>query len=243
MSEAALKSQIASLQRKLAKLNVGSSGTQANAASSRTPSKRRRMRRSKRSNASAGNPSAGYVAPRVQPTNPRTASKEGGVLSPDGTIRIRRTEFVRAITFGSADKITLKTSSFPWLSGLARNFDRIKWHSCQVRYRPSVGTNEGGQLIMGVDWDSNAISTITMEAVSASTPVFETPVWQGGVMALPSSRLMSRKEYVVKPTSSQDTFDGQPGTLMYVVSGTDKTKEAGHLWVTYDVTLFGTVKG
>lgn len=240
MSSAALKSQIAGLQRKLAKVEVSNGSSGSNPASTKSKSKARRRRRNRNSGANNGATGAAYVAPRVQQTNPRRQT-EGGTLSADGSIRVRRTEYVKALKLSDKGTFTLLAASFPWLKGLSDSFDRIRWHACSFKYRPSVGTNVGGQLLMGMDWDSNVVSTVTMEAVASSTPVFEAPVWQAGTMQLPGSRLMSRKEYVIRPAAGQDTFDGQPGSLMYFVSGSGDS-EAGHLWVTYDVSMFGTVQ-
>jgi hypothetical protein len=54
---------------------------------------------------------------------------------------------------------------------------------------------------------------------------------------------MTRKEYFVRNLrdGSLKDVDMSPGFLCYVLSGEDKTKTAGTLWVQYDVTLFGTV--
>lgn len=182
----------------------------------------------------------------VQNPNPKaTKGKNKGGATASGTIRIRRRELLRAIKVKTDPTfVELGPDNFPWLKNLAKSFDRLKWHSCQFHWRPAVATTVGGMLMMGMDWDSNSGTTLTMEAISAMTPVYEAPLWQMGQLNLPAGRLMTRKEYLIRKDpkeTSDDGFSRYPGYLCYVATGTDANTDAGHLWVEYDVTMFGTV--
>lgn len=95
--------------------------------------------------------------------------------------------------------------------------------------------------MVGVDWDAQNEASVSAAMVGALTPVMDVPVWQSASMTLPSSRLQSRKEYIVEAatTPAASEFDLAPGYVVYWGTAPGDTI-IGHLWVDYDVTLFGT---
>lgn len=236
-----LKNQIANLQRKLARVNVSNnSGSGSNAcASGGSKSARRRRRR----NAGGRAVGARYIAPVVQNPNPRAGRVSRGGTSIDGGVRVRRKEYLFAVKQGSESPgwTRIAVSAFPWLKGVAKSFDRVTWHSLRIIYKPYVGTNTTGSFIIGVDWDSGTSKAPTYASVSAFTPVMEVPVWQSGVLVVPSSKLMTKKSYVCNRAADDKQPDDiyQPGQLCWT---TTPASDAGygHVWAEYDVTLFGT---
>lgn len=133
---------------------------------------------------------------------------------------------------------------FSWLSGLAKSFDRYRFISCAVEYKAAVGTVESGLVTFGPDWDASAKDvTYKRNMVMALTPICEGPVWQSSRLALPPSRLQTRREYRLMASSDSRTedqaFDVMPCTIAYSCSGS-KAITYGELWVEYDVELFGT---
>lgn len=97
--------------------------------------------------------------------------------------------------------------------------------------------------MLGPDWDSNAGKAVSVESISCLTPLYESPIWQGGVLNLPQKRLMTRAEYAIRPDAKTSDFDLGPCYMCYHVGGPEGASsiDAGHLWVEYDVTLTGTV--
>lgn len=241
MSQQSLKNQIANLQRKLSKVSVNGANRSApnNNNNGGSSSSKRRQRRSVagfRSGAGGPSPTLAVVAPKVQNTNP-----SGRGFPPSGTIRVNRRELLLELKQSTAGSVDLMCANLPWLSKLSACFDRIRWHRAILVWRPAVGTSTGGQLLMGPDWDSN-ISKVSATQVAALTPIYESPIWQGGQLALPSSRLMTRKEYFIRQDKDKKTqvSECSPCGILYSVTGT-ADQPAGHLWLDYDVTLFGTV--
>lgn len=231
-----LKQQIAGLQRKLAKLNGPSNAATSNSgpnAPARGARRRTRRNRSGGGSAGTGSPANQVVAPKVQNPNPKGRSAPA-----DGTIRVRRRELLKALKQKDQGAIPLEIADFPWLKKLAAAYDRVRWHGCKLIWRPAVGTAVGGQIIFGPDWDSNSSAT-TVEAISCYTPVYESPLWQGGELVLPPSRLMTRTEYFIRGDSKTPDADLSPAYIVYNLGG--NAGDAGHLWIEYDVTLFGTV--
>jgi len=255
---ASLKNQIATLQRKLAKTQLNgpssNSASRANMPSGSTRAKRRRNRR----NASGGSVGARYIAPVVVDVNPKRTSRPRGNISPAGSMRIRRRELLTALN--GQDKNywlispskTNTTYSLSWLPGLAANFDRYKVHSLKFVYRPSVGTTTAGTVMMGIDWDSRGWTSMTstnanyMKYIAASTPMIETPAWQAATLVCPPSKLMSRKEYMIWEQAEknswvvkeEDKCNVSPGSLVFM--STVASGECGHIWVEYDISMYGT---
>lgn len=123
-----------------------------------------------------------------------------------------------------------------WLHKLSAAFDRIEWLSATLHYKPFVGTNSTGSIAFGVDWNSD-VGTLSREKILAATPVYESPVWQGGNMALPAKMLMTRKFYFLQSSVAADKM---PGILMWNLAGATTSSSYGELWVTYKVRLSGT---
>lgn len=105
-----------------------------------------------------------------------------------------------------------------------------------------MAATTNGSLVMGVDWDSNNATPVTYDVVSNYTPVVDVPIWQSAQMPLPSARLQTRKEYLVKGDTKTPDVDLLAGYLMAITSGAPQT-ELGHIWIEYDVSLFGTISG
>lgn len=205
---------------------------------------RRRRRR-------GGNPTANalrYIAPVARNTNPTAVKKPRGGVTPAGSIRIKKKEFIAVYKSDSYGYIKINPNYFPWLKNIAKSFDRFTVHDIVVYWKPLVGTNVAGGVYLGVDWDGTNVDMVSSEkaqkAVVSCQPVREAPVWQNVTMSLPRSKLMTRKEYRIKienDTGAVD-FDCLPGYILYYVSGPsgNKSEERGNIWIEYDLTLFGT---
>lgn len=137
--------------------------------------------------------------------------------------------------------VVLVPDSFAWLKNIAKSFERVRWNSCVLQWRPAVGTTTSGVIAYGAAWDCSSTDPPNREDVLAQTPVADHPIWQTGRLSLPVSRLRSRAWY--QPTAS-DKFDAAPCSLKLSMSATNlKAKQlAGEWWVTYDITMAGTQK-
>lgn len=235
-----LENDIKRMQRQLAGMRVGRGrGSKSNGVT--------RGARGARGARGRGNLSrpvnalANMAQPPIRPIRGRMARDLDTV---QGGIRISRCEYLMDVK-GSAsgdttNVVPLAPVSFSWLSTLAKSFDRITWHAATLHYRPAVGTTKDGIVVIGPDWDTEG--STTKDYVMSATPIVQGPVWQGLNLVLPSARLMTRKEYMTsKPTGVNTDFDVAPCDVMWFCSGVD-AHVYGQIWVTYDVTFFGTRK-
>jgi len=150
-----------------------------------------------------------------------------------GQITFGRLEYVGDVKASEALLLDLRPSSFPYLGTLSKGFERYKWRSLTIHYKPIVATTSAGAVTLGVDWTNTERKT--RKEIAALTPVLDTPVWQIAKLNLPVARLNSRKEYMVSGTDSNDLG---PGKLCVVVTGGSGT--VGDLWVQYHLDMYGT---
>lgn len=195
--------------------------------------KRRRRRR-----ASASQPAVGMPRPA------RSAPKRGAMMTGgDGQMTIVRDELISTITTdargGHNSYVVLNplTSSFPWLAGVSKSWERIVWHSASVSWRSMVGATKDGAVAYGADWTQK--SSLTRAGVTALQPVFDHPVWQSTdarPMVLPPALLKSRLHYSL---DNGDTIDQAPCRICINVSSAPANITVGELWLRYRVTLLG----
>lgn len=91
---------------------------------------------------------------------------------------------------------------------------------------------------MGLDYSFKAKND-SHESVCALTPSVSMPLWQTNAsrpLAVPQRMLQSRKEYIFAASKE----DAAPGAFLVHVT-TDKKAYLGDIWISYDVSLMGTV--
>lgn len=179
----------------------------------------------------------------ITPRRSKRASGTGISGSREGEVRIKRNELLVSLDLDDTKTeqffvVPLKptANNLPWLFGLTRSFDQVIWHSAVLTYRPCVGTNSSGIIVIGMDWNfSSNKDSMTRTHIQSCTPVTETPVYAPTRLVLPRSRLQSRKSYNTNATDN----DASPGQILaYMRAG--KGIMCGDLWMEYDVTLMGT---
>lgn len=178
------------------------------------PSKKKRNKRKKSQNSTPGS------------TGKQTVQAQG-------VINFSRLEYIADVK--GAGGFDLDPSKFPYLTGLARCFEHYKWTKLVVHYKPAVGTTTAGAVTIGVNW-ANIHDKSDRAGVSTLTPMLDVPVWQAGNLVLPTSRLQTRREYIL---DSADVNDRQPCRINWATSSaTDSV--VGDLWITYSIQMFGT---
>lgn len=205
-----------------------------------------RNRRRRRPNA-VQTPGSTISVPSNAPSRRRRRGKanNSNSIGNQGVIRLRRREILKTITASDdvSDAVVLAptTTVMPLLKGISNSFERIVWHSCKIFWKSAVGTTRDGTIAIGIDWDSTSAKPDRGKVVSA-TPNVSLPVWQNtdlSPMVLPSSRLMTRREYIMSSSSAEDK---SPASVLYAltVGKMDQAHTYGDIWIEYDVTLSGT---
>lgn len=202
-------------------------------------------KRKKKAQSSQMVPAAMVMPPQMGPAKRKKKRKAKGPAAgvgsralAEGTMRIHRTELVV-----SADKVGgkffLTPDGFTWLKSMSKLFERYRFHSLLIEYRPLVGTQTAGAITFAVEWviAGSPDKTKTRQVIASFTPCMDGPVWNAMNLRLPANQLQSRPWYSVQPGS--DPLEGGPGTLWWQYNVPPAT-DSGEFWVTYDVTLQGT---
>lgn len=171
----------------------------------------------------------------------------------EGEITIRRMEVLADIVARANTTSTTGTkylypdtssaaSQMPWLSNLAKCFDRLRWNYLHVFWRPAVAATVSGQIAFGVDWNQSTTSLSSSGVVTALTPSRQVAIWhdtEKEKMVLPRARLQSMLWYKI---GSSSDYQMGPGSLRYYVSHDANVAEKalGSLWIEYSATMQGT---
>lgn len=132
------------------------------------------------------------------------------------------------------------SSSFPWLANLANNYEFYHFKRLEFHYRPYVGTQSYGSLILAADYDaadSPATSKARMMSYMGSVMG---PVYKDLVLKCSSSNLS--KFGVQKFTRGSDIAankDIKTYDVLNLMVGTDNgtVAKVGSLFVSYEVEL------
>lgn len=78
----------------------------------------------------------------------------------------------------SSDLTVGNTTTFPTLSNLSKNFDKVKWHKCNLEYVPAVPTTTGGNAALFFDPDRTDVGPTSVTQALQNARCVITPAWQ-----------------------------------------------------------------
>lgn len=234
------------LTQLLSALTTNNGGERGATVPATAAARRRRRRRRAR-----GRQNAAPAPPVGQPgmpstTNPRNRATR--VVGNEGHMRIARDELCATLTAGADGSASFTVQlnpldgAFGWLSGVAKSWERVVWHSVHISWRPAVGTTADGLIAYGFNWDpENASGAPKRAEVAQLSPVKDHPIWQATdrqPLVAPRAQLRGRNFYVM---AAKDRSDSTPAALQIAASGAP-SKLLGEVWCRYDLTLQGPKK-
>lgn len=184
--------------------------------------------------------------PQPGPSMAKPKRKGPGSTNNQGTVTLRRSELVSALTL-PAGKSTLTSifgfdlSSLPYLTRFQDLFLRWVVHSVKYTYKTACPSTQGGRVQMGFDWSGSATTSLDRAKIAQYAPSVGGVIWRDFQMTLPAKELMSRKFYLTT-ASNADKIDTRPGVLVVSVDALLKDKTTadfvvGEIWVEYSVKL------
>jgi len=129
-------------------------------------------------------------------------------------------------------------ASFPWLSGIAANWEQYRFISLRYCYLTRTGTNVPGSVMMVPDYDAADTEPLTEQIASSFEDVVEDAPWKDITCILPSRRLNSTMPYKTVRTGALannldvKTYDSG-NMFICAVDGT--AVNWGKVWVEYEV--------
>lgn len=162
-------------------------------------------------------------------------------------IRIRRVEMVESVKAsadGSASgTIKLEPGDFPFLKGLGKSFEKVKWTKIHVYWKPAGSMTTTGLIAIGVDWDAqDGFKAPERDKILAYTPCISCPVredCQKSPLKLPAIRL--RQMGWLTPDGQGNPATRRPGTIAYNLSSNIQSGSlVGEIYIDYAVQMSGT---
>lgn len=162
-------------------------------------------------------------------------------LKPGAGVVIRHSEQIASLTatntgfavLGTYDLMPTDATTFPWLSSIARNYEKYKFNSVTFRLTTASPMTAGGMVTVCFDYDYADPVPVTEQAMTMNESWKQTPIRESLSLILRGDRL-----------GPQRYCDYRSGDLRLVYAGFLTVATAGisvgysaSLWVDYDVTL------
>jgi hypothetical protein len=166
-------------------------------------------------------------------------------------LRIQETERIGTITANSnagsfkADGFTINpanTTTFPWLSSIAKLYDKYKFHKLRFSYINNAPTSVAGNVSLAVDFDTLDTSPATSIAMSNLAKFKTFAPWKSETLEIPVNRRGNNLWLFTEDTQAQsdtkvDLKTYNLGKFYVSTEGMSASQVAGYLVVEYDVEL------
>lgn len=171
-----------------------------------------------------------------------------------GSIRIRHTEFVGTITsVGTGYSLSTLSASnpgydinpassilFPWLSGIATNYERFRFNGLSIRLIPSQSATTAGRAYAAVDYDFDDPVPTTKAELMGNLDHAEAQVWDTIILRVDAQRMHADMPYKYVSLVSRGNYI-EPrtafcGFLLFAVDSPTSSIQYD-LEVSYDVEL------
>lgn len=167
--------------------------------------------------------------------------------SPKNEVRMSRREYITDITpqaGWSVFKLAINPGdsySFPWLSGVARNFEKYVINKLTIEYKTGQSSIIPGKIQMGPDFDPSDPSPMSKKELLTYTLACDGPVWQNFSLDIPKGYLMNQKKYYVRSHGeSVNDLKLYDACNIFIGSDANSTELSylGEIWINYDITLY-----
>jgi hypothetical protein len=170
-------------------------------------------------------------------------TNRGPRIGGNGTVvRVQHREYVGDIS-GSVGYLVRQfavnpgqSTTFPWLSIIARNFEKYRFRRLRFLYESSTSTVATGVVLIAIDLDASDPAPPTKQAIMAYEGSSRSNVWQESGAVLPEMQpeLYVRPE--INPINTDiKTYDA--GNFWFATQGCADISPIGELYVEYDVDL------
>jgi hypothetical protein len=168
----------------------------------------------------------------------------------NGDCRVHHREYVQDIASSNTSlQFRLQTlsinpgllASFPWLSGIAINYESYRFNSLRYIYEPIAPTSTSGSVMMAIEFDSLDDPPNTKQQLMTNRNSVRSAPWARVPMNTTQEDLNKRKSYFVRPDvppAESDVRLYDTGYLMVAsqaVAGI--SVPLGEIYVEYDITL------
>ncbi len=176
-------------------------------------------------------------------------------LSNGDNVIIKKREFVGSVTNGTTTGFALAGLSavepgydlnpasagmFPWLSGIACNFERFHFNSVKFTFIPAQATSVSGRFYAAIDYDYDDIPATSKQVLMSNRTAMESSVWQQVTLEADSRELHRDIPFKYVSLSGRNNFV-EPRTAfcgyLMVAFDTPTANLSFDIWVEYSVVL------
>lgn len=146
------------------------------------------------------------------------------------------------IFYGFAVNPGLDTT-FPWLSGVAAQYEEYRFNSLKFHYVTRVSTTTAGNILTGFDADAADQLPDREEELGSFAHAMEGPAWRNHTMTV-DKRLLQRWLYVRSSglDNNQDIKTYDTGKFIAMLTRDSNAQIWGKLWVEFSINLRGPQK-
>lgn len=128
------------------------------------------------------------------------------------------------------------SESFPWLSGVAPNFEKYIIHKLRLIYETAQSTFVPGMVMMAPEFNISDGLPITKTEMLEYAYAARSPVWKNFSIDISKKSIMNYRDYYVRVT---DVVDKKLYDPLYIIVATDAVSTdlsyCGEIWVEYEV--------
>jgi hypothetical protein len=173
--------------------------------------------------------------------NTRTRTRRANIKGTKGGITIKHREYIGEITGSTTFNVESfqiqpgLSQTFPWLSGIANNFEKYKIKNVKFEYINISATSEKGRVTLAFDEDPLDEDPVDKVELFAYNGAVEGSVWSPLTLNVPckNKEHFTRNGTVVG--TDLKTYDC--GKIVAAISNTADTSVVGELFISYEVEL------
>jgi hypothetical protein len=153
---------------------------------------------------------------------------------------VSHTELVQSVLGSVAFTVTTvpvlpgESASFPWLSSVAKNYEKITWQKLEYMYKTKTNTLALGNVILAFEPDVNDGAPATAQIMESYRDSVNTSPWGNVTLKVSKESFTQYKSYF-NSSSAQPT--SSPGQFLIGTEGQANADKIGNLYVTYVCTL------
>lgn len=167
---------------------------------------------------------------------------------PNGSIRVRHREFITNIDTSQNSTAMLAlplnpgdSTTFPWLSLMAANYDRWEPVRIALSYEPFTATTTAGSVSAFIDYDPNDEAPVNKAALLNSMGAKRSPIWSNFNVPMARSEITKDKHLFTR-IASRGAYTGNlrlsdAGTAFVAVTDSDYVGDVGEMWIDYEILL------
>lgn len=179
-------------------------------------------------------------------SNKNVTGKPKQTHNAKGDVFVEHSEFIQDINGSvafAASGLAVNpgiSTTFPWLSQIAPNYESYKFDVLEFTFETSVGSQTAGKMMLAVDYDASDPAPVMKSQIASYQDYASDAPWRSFRQHNKAENLSKRKSYYVRsgpPPANSDIKLYDVGNLFAATQGMTDASIVGELYVKYKVKL------